>query len=146
MNNLLSAAACISFLTFTTLACNSDLLKTESNSLAANSSATDSNVKEDDFFHRYANRPCAIKQKNAASYELAQKIGISVQSVEVISLKGGGWTEAFGPNSGFDFVVVSGKNGTTGQVTTLRYQVDAKELDVEMMNAQDCKVLKVIEQ
>jgi len=44
------------------------------------------------------------------------------------------------------YVVVSGKNGTTGQVTTLRYQVDAKELDVEMMNAQDCKVLKVIEQ
>ena len=146
MNNLLTTAASISFLAFAALACNSASSQTEGSALGAMSSAAAANEKVDDFTHRYANRPCAIKQKNAASFEFAQKIGISVQSVAVVSFKGGAWTEAFGPNSGYDNVVVRGKNETTGQVATLSYQVNAKELDRGMMEAQDCKVVTVIEQ
>lgn len=70
--------------------------------------------------------PCMIRQKNAASYELAQTLNVAVQSVKVVSFEYGIWTEMPGDNSGRDQVTVSAKkDNKTYKVT---YVVTADQI------------------
>ncbi len=85
--------------------------------------------------------PCDTKQKNAASFELAQKIGAPVQSVEIIGFEFGSWTEAVGNNTGSDKVIVSVLNPANGLDVKSTFQVFAKQIGATA----DCNIRKVVE-
>ncbi len=88
-----------------------------------------------------ANSSCGIKQENAASYTIAQEIGIAVQSVEVLVYIPGVWTEAVGNNAGSDVVEVKAPNKTTKDMVIKRYIVSAKQIGT----SDDCNVISVTE-
>jgi len=84
--------------------------------------------------------PCVTKQKNAASFEIAQKLGVAVQSVEVVSFQGGPWTPSLSDNTGMDTVTVRAGSRTNEQVTQ-KYQVFAEQIGA----TDDCKVFHIVE-
>jgi len=84
---------------------------------------------------------CVTKQKNAASFQLAQKIGVSVQGAEIINFENGIWTEAVGNNVGSDNVTVRIGNRLDRAMTIKKYKVSVKQLGA----TDDCKILKVVE-
>ena len=86
--------------------------------------------------------PCVTKQKNAASFEVAQKLGVSVQGVEVLSFDHGAWTEAMGSNVGSDDVTVRTGNRTNRGMTIQTYTVSAKQIGM----SDDCTVTRVTAQ
>jgi len=69
---------------------------------------------------------CVTKQKNAASYTLAQTLVVPVQKVKVVKFAYGMWTEAVGNNTGSDTVTVSAVVGNVELSET--YEVSAKQL------------------
>ncbi len=79
---------------------------------------------------------CVTKQKNAASYTLAQEIGSSVQEAEVISFERRGWTRAMKNNNGSDNVTVRIGNRINRGMTIKTYNVSAKQID----SSNDCTI------
>jgi len=86
-------------------------------------------------------KPCLTKQKNAASYTLAQEVGVPVQGVEVVGFAPGFWTEAMGNNTGSDRVTVSVGNRTNRGMTIKTYEVYAKQVG----SSDDCNILETVE-
>ncbi|MGE0632459.1 MAG: hypothetical protein AB7O96_08635 [Pseudobdellovibrionaceae bacterium] len=88
----------------------------------------------------FAETNCSIKQSNAASYELAQKIGVPVQNVEVIGYEPGPWTEAMGENTGSDKITVRVGNRENRGLTVVTYTVVAKQIG----STDDCRIIDVV--
>lgn len=86
-----------------------------------------------------ADELCITKQKNAASYALAQELGVAVQGVEVIGFESGVWTEAVGGNVGSDSVVVRAGNRTNRRMTIKKYRVSARQVG----ETEDCAITGV---
>lgn len=84
---------------------------------------------------------CVTKQKNAASFKLAQELGVPVQGVEVLGFEHGPWTEAVGNNTGSDRVTVRANNREDRAMTFKTYEVFAKQINTTA----DCNILDVIE-
>lgn len=82
---------------------------------------------------------CSVKQKNVASYALAQEIGVPVQGAQVVGYEHGIWTEAVGNNVGSDTVVVRIGNRLNRGMTIKTYNVAAKQIG----NTRDCNVTAV---
>lgn len=85
--------------------------------------------------------PCVTKQKNAASFTLAQEIAVPVQGAEVVAFENGPWTEAMGNNSGSDSVTVRIGNRTNRGMTIKKFVVVAKQIG----SSDDCNITKVAE-
>lgn len=84
---------------------------------------------------------CAVKQRNAASYTLAQEIGVLVQGAEVIAFENGPWTEMSGNNNGVDYVTVRIGNRINRGMTIKKYEVAAKQIGT----TDDCNIKSVSE-
>lgn len=80
---------------------------------------------------------CVTKQKNAASFALAQELGVAVQAVEVIGFDYGMWTEAVGNNVGSDQVTVRAGNRVNRAMTIKAYEVQARQIGA----TDDCDVI-----
>ena len=80
---------------------------------------------------------CTTKQKNAASFALAQREAAPVQKVFVAGMQPGMWTEMPGLNSGSDQVTLTLEtaSGTLFQV----YEVAAKQIGTSA----DCDIVSV---
>ena len=83
---------------------------------------------------------CVVKQKNAASLELAQKLIVPVQNVEVTGFEYGLWTSAVGNNTGSDKVTVRAGNRIDRGMTELTYTVYASQID----DSADCDITDVV--
>ena len=83
-----------------------------------------------------ADTQCQVKQKNAASYKAAQKVG-----VEVLSYTMGPWTEAPENNSGFDMIKVRLPNRLTKDLVIKSYKVNADQIG----SSSDCNIVSVEE-
>ena len=84
---------------------------------------------------------CKTKISNAASYELAQQVGVPVQGAEVIDYKYGIWTEAMSNNTGFDTVTVKIGDSQTRNFIIKRFGVSAQQVG----STDDCEILSVKE-
>lgn len=84
---------------------------------------------------------CATKQKNAASFKLAQEIGVPVQGAQVTRYSHGVWSEAVGENVGSDQVTIRIGNRINRAMTIKTYEVFAKQIGT----GADCNVLEVVE-
>ena len=71
---------------------------------------------------------CVVKQKNAASYTLAQQVSVPVQGVLIIGFEHGIWTEAAMDNVGSDTVTVKVGNRETRDMVIKRFRVSAKQI------------------
>ncbi len=80
---------------------------------------------------------CTIKQKNAASFALAQREAAPVQKVFVAGMQPGLWTEMPGLNSGSDefTLTLETPSGTLFQV----YEVAANQIG----STADCDIISV---
>lgn len=83
--------------------------------------------------------PCATKQRNAASFELAQTLGVPVQGASVVSFKQGLWTEMTGGNTGWAQVTVRAGNRVNRAITIETYVVRAMQID----DTSDCEITSV---
>lgn len=83
---------------------------------------------------------CAIKQKNAASFEFAQSRGIPVQQVEIGAFDPGMWTLATANNVGSDVVTVQAKIGPDQATVSQSYRVAARQLG----NSSNCTITQVM--
>ncbi|RYZ92587.1 MAG: hypothetical protein EOP06_03845 [Proteobacteria bacterium] len=81
----------------------------------------------------FASDVCNVKQTNAASFQLAQQLGIPVQSVSVVKFDEGQWTMMMYENSGSDDITVSSSGN---QIT---FRVSAKQIG----DSEDCTVTGV---
>lgn len=84
---------------------------------------------------------CITKQKNAASFKVAQELGVAVQGVEVTGFEYGVWTEAVGNNTGSDKVTVRVGNRLNRGMTIKSYEVAAKQVGA----TDDCNILSISE-
>ena len=80
---------------------------------------------------------CMLKQKNAASFALAQSQAGSVQKTNVVSFEYGMWTEMPQENSGSDAVTVTLE--TQAGTRIQKYTVNAKQIG----NSADCDIKSV---
>ncbi|MCM2281465.1 MAG: hypothetical protein NDI61_06420 [Bdellovibrionaceae bacterium] len=78
---------------------------------------------------------CEVKSKNAASFQLAQEVGVPVQQIEVLMYEPGPWTDMFGENTGHNFVDVKLKD------FEIRYLVFGQQVG----SSSDCQITKVME-
>lgn len=84
---------------------------------------------------------CATKLTNAASYELAMKIGVPVQGVEVIDFVRGPWTAMSGNSHGSATVTIKIGNRVQRNMVIMSYIVSAQQIG----SGEDCKITQVEE-
>ena len=84
---------------------------------------------------------CVTKQKNAASFTLAQELVVPVQDVEVTAFENGVWTEAGRNDEGKDKVTVQASNRLNAEKTTKTFEVSARQIGA----TENCNVLNVVE-
>ena len=84
---------------------------------------------------------CLTKQKNAASFALAQEIGVEVQAAEVIRFTPGEWTASMSNNIGRDKITVRIGNRKNRGMTIKSYSVIA----VQIGSSDDCIIQSSIE-
>lgn len=86
-----------------------------------------------------ASEPCDTKMNNAASFELAQALGVPVQQVKVNEVVPGPWTKMTEDNHGSATITVeaSAQGETSPKVAT--YRVEALQIGTST----DCNIIGV---
>lgn len=85
--------------------------------------------------------PCVTKQKNAASFAVAQELAVAVQGAEIINFEPGQWTEGMAENTGSNRVTVRIGNRVNRAMTIKKFDVHAKQIDA----SDDCNILGIAE-
>lgn len=83
---------------------------------------------------------CMIRQKNAAGYALAQKLGVPLQGAEILKFEYIAWTKEESHNIGTDRITVR-LNDRSGRPLTKIYEVSAKQIRA----SDNCNIVDVVE-